>query len=155
MQGTNFLIIVGGVEQPVDGTSASTPSFAALVSLLNDALLAAGQPQLGFLNPLIYQAGSRGFNDITTGSNPGCGTDGFPALAGWDPATGVGTPDFEKLLALAMADPTRTPPQTSTATPSASSTAAAPPATSTDAASQEISGLIDVLLKILQSLTKV
>ncbi|KAH9031142.1 hypothetical protein EDB85DRAFT_1942122 [Lactarius pseudohatsudake] len=32
---------------------------------------------------------------ITSGSNPGCNTDGFSAVAGWDPVTGLGTLDFE------------------------------------------------------------
>ena len=68
--------------------------------------MAAGKKSLGFLNPLIYSAqGQAAFNDITTGSNPGCGTKGFPASIGWDPATGFGTPDFAKLLALVMALP--------------------------------------------------
>ena len=40
------------------------------------------------------------FNDITNGTNPGCGTVGFSAQPGWDPVTGVGTPNFPKLLAL-------------------------------------------------------
>ena len=40
------------------------------------------------------------FNDITTGSNPGCNTEGFYAEPGWDPVTGVGTPDFTKLVEL-------------------------------------------------------
>lgn len=40
------------------------------------------------------------FNDITNGTNPGCGTVGFYAEPGWDPVTGVGTPNFEKLVAL-------------------------------------------------------
>ena len=40
------------------------------------------------------------FNDITTGNNPGCGTPGFNATQGWDPVTGLGTPNFEKLRAL-------------------------------------------------------
>ena len=39
------------------------------------------------------------FNDITTGSNPGCNTQGFHAAKGWDPATGVGTPDYKKMAA--------------------------------------------------------
>ncbi len=39
----------------VDGTSASSPAFAAMVTLLNDALLNANKPVLGFLNPLLYQ----------------------------------------------------------------------------------------------------
>lgn len=42
----------------------------------------------------------RAFNDITTGSNPGCNTEGFYAQPGWDPVTGVGTPDFNKLVEL-------------------------------------------------------
>jgi hypothetical protein len=53
--------------------------------------VAAGKKSLGFLNPLIYSAqGQAAFTDITTGSNPGCGTKGFPASDGWDPATGMG-----------------------------------------------------------------
>jgi tripeptidyl-peptidase I len=42
---------------------------------------------------------------ITTGSNPGCGTNGFAAVKGWDPVTGLGTPDFTKLLDVFMALP--------------------------------------------------
>jgi len=38
-----------------------------------------------------------GFEDITSGSNPGCGTSGFSVVQGWDPVTGFGTPDFLKL----------------------------------------------------------
>lgn len=30
------------------------------------------------------------FTDITIGSNPGCGSPGFPAAPGWDPVTGLG-----------------------------------------------------------------
>ncbi|KAF8265081.1 peptidase S8/S53 domain-containing protein [Lactarius quietus] len=33
-------------------------------------------------------------NDITSGSNPGCNTNGFSAGVGWDPVTGLGTPNF-------------------------------------------------------------
>jgi hypothetical protein len=36
---------------------------------------------------------------LLTGSNPGCSTNGFPAKAGWDPVTGLGTPNFAKLKA--------------------------------------------------------
>ena len=50
----------------------------------------------------LFQAA---FNDITSGSNPGCGTEGFYAQPGWDPVTGVGTPNFVKLLALYLALP--------------------------------------------------
>ena len=47
----------------------------------------------------------KAFNDITNGTNPGCGTEGFSAQPGWDPVTGVGTPNFPKLLALWLLKP--------------------------------------------------
>ena len=47
------------------------------------------------------------FNDITTGSNGGCGqqTRGFPATKGWDAVTGLGTPNYGKLAAVVTALP--------------------------------------------------
>lgn len=75
-----------------DGTSASTPTLASIVALVNDALAAEGRPSLGFLNPWIYSVGKEAFKDVTWGSNMGCNSTGFPALEGWDPATGFGTP---------------------------------------------------------------
>ncbi|KAI0763109.1 subtilisin-like protein [Trametes elegans] len=100
-QGVNFVVDIAGKGQGVSGTSASSPTFASVIALLNDELLNAGKSPLGFLNPLIYSSSSAAaFNDITEGSNPGCGTEGFPAVEGWDPVTGFGTPDFNKLLTL-------------------------------------------------------
>ncbi|KAF9027259.1 family S53 protease [Hymenopellis radicata] len=84
----------------VGGTSCSSPIFASIISLVNDRLIAAGQPVLGFLNPFIY-SNPQAFFDITSGSNPGCNTDGFPATAGWDPVTGFGTPNFAAILSAA------------------------------------------------------
>ena len=84
--GVDFNIVQGGVVQTVDGTSCSAPSLSASVSLINANILANGGKQLGFLNPLLYSSGASAiFNDITSGSNPGCGTQGFPAATGWDP----------------------------------------------------------------------
>ncbi|KZW01464.1 family S53 protease [Exidia glandulosa HHB12029] len=94
--GTNFPTVVASSWQPVGGTSASTPVFASIIALLNDELMAVGRNSLGFLNPWLY-AQSTAFTDITTGSNPGCGGNGFDALSGWDPATGLGTPIYSKL----------------------------------------------------------
>ncbi|KAG9239626.1 putative Tripeptidyl-peptidase sed2 [Amylocarpus encephaloides] len=98
----------------VGGTSASAPTWAALVALLNNARLQVRQRPLGFLNPFLYSKGLKGLNDITTGGSRGCtGRDiysGLPspfvpfaswnATKGWDPVTGLGTPDFGKLLKL-------------------------------------------------------
>jgi subtilase family serine protease len=69
----------------VYGTSCSTPVFASVISLLNDRLIGAGKPVLGFLNPFLYSTGASALHDITTGSNLGCNTSGFPAEDGWDP----------------------------------------------------------------------
>ncbi|CAA7260134.1 unnamed protein product [Cyclocybe aegerita] len=81
----------------IGGTSASSPAFAGLVALLNDARFEAKRGPLGFLNPLLYSKGASTFNDVTGGGNPGCGTLGFNATEGWDPVTGLGTPNFGKL----------------------------------------------------------
>ncbi|KAI0737699.1 tripeptidyl peptidase A [Daedaleopsis nitida] len=107
-QASSFRVFFQGQPVLIGGTSASSPAFAGFVSLLNSARLSQGLPPLGFLNPLLYAldefAHSAGFNDITTGNNPGCGTPGFNATEGWDPVTGVGTPNFEKLKAIVTGD---------------------------------------------------
>merc|ERR1719215_1809295 len=80
----------------VDGTSASSPALAGLVSLINGHLLAAGKSQLGFLNPLLYSAFSADptiFKDVISGDNK-CTRDlcfeyGFEAGEGWDPVSGL------------------------------------------------------------------
>ena len=101
--GEGFRIISGGSDMGVDGTSCSTPVFAGMVALANDARVAAGKRGLGFLNALLYSSRAEGvFTDIAAGSNPGCGTAGFPAAKGWDPVTGLGTPVWPELLKLAM-----------------------------------------------------
>ncbi|KAI0045659.1 family S53 protease [Auriscalpium vulgare] len=93
-------VVSEGVEGPVRGTSCSSPIFASIISLLNDGLLAANKSSLGFLNPLLYsQAGVATLTDITSGNNPGCGTKGFSAVAGWDPVTGLGSPIYSKMAA--------------------------------------------------------
>ena len=71
----------------VGGTSASAPLFAGIITLLNEERLSKGKNPVGFLNPTLYKYPEM-FNDITVGSNPGCGTKGFPASKGWDPVTG-------------------------------------------------------------------
>jgi tripeptidyl-peptidase-1 len=76
--GDNFQIWLSGNRTSIGGTSAAAPTFASVIALLNDVLLAAGEKPLGFLNPWLYSQGKAGLNDITTGSsNPGCGTEGF------------------------------------------------------------------------------
>jgi len=115
----DFVVIYKGMVRPSGGTSASCPVVAGIIGLLNDARLKAGKPTLGFLNPFLYLVGKKGLHDITAGISTGCngvnGQTGAPipgggiipraqwnATVGWDPVTGLGTPNFGKLLAIAL-----------------------------------------------------
>lgn len=104
-QGVNFAVVAGGsTMNGVAGTSCASPTAAGVISLVNDYRLSKGKSALGFLNPLIYKSPG-GFNDITTGSGGGCRKGikeikGFPAVQGWDPVTGLGTPNYEAMVAL-------------------------------------------------------
>ncbi|KAJ5280366.1 hypothetical protein N7478_005738 [Penicillium angulare] len=115
----DFEIIITGLKSLSGGTSAASPTFAGIIGLLNDARLRAGKPALGYLNPFLYSKGFKALNDITTGSSYGCGgvdpqseqeVPGaliipgahWNATTGWDPVTGLGTPDFQKLKDLVL-----------------------------------------------------
>ncbi|KAH7872247.1 subtilisin-like protein [Lentinula edodes] len=88
------------------GTSASSPTMGSILAMINDARLAIGKSTIGFINPTIYSTlFQEAFNDIRSGNNPGCGTEGFTAASGWDPLTGLGTPNFERLKELWLALP--------------------------------------------------
>ena len=97
--GDNFYIITGGTWEQVSGTSCSTPTFAGMITLLNNVRLEANKT-LGFINPLIYQ-NPQVFNDITKGNND-VNNDGYGwyARPGWDPVTGLGTPNWGKMADL-------------------------------------------------------
>jgi len=101
LAGLNYEVVVGGNTYAVSGTSASSPTVAAFVALVNSARLANGKPSLGFLNPAIYAYGTQFSNDITSGENnctagTVCCSQGFYAAAGWDPLTGFGSVDYAK-----------------------------------------------------------
>src|SRR3569833_142248 len=94
--GRNLTTVYLGKTYGVGGTSASAPIVAPLITLLNEERLEAGKGPIGFLNPTLY-AHPEMLNDITSGNNPGCGTDGFHTAPGWDPVTGMGTPNYAKM----------------------------------------------------------
>jgi hypothetical protein len=105
--GEGFQVVIGSQTEAVGGTSASTPTFAAITSMLNEARAQKGMPPMGLLTPFVY-ANPGCFNDVTVGTNAiGRGTGpipyGFNCSKGWDPATGLGTPIFSCLLKAALA----------------------------------------------------
>eukprot|EP01041_Mallomonas_annulata_P012195 gene12195-25619_t len=98
----NYVVVIGGQQYSVSGTSASAPVFAGMVSLVNSGRLAAGKSALGWINPAIYKYNGSFANDITSGNNKCtrstkiCCSHGFYASTGWDPVTGFGSVDYEK-----------------------------------------------------------
>jgi kumamolisin len=73
------------------GTSAVAPLWAALITLINQSL----RGRVGFLNPSLYALRKTGaFRPVVEGGN-----GYYHAHAGWNPCTGLGSPDGEQLLA--------------------------------------------------------
>jgi tripeptidyl-peptidase-1 len=95
--GANYQVAVDGSISSVYGTSASAPVFGSIITLINEQRINSGKSVVGFINPTLY-ANPSAFNDVVTGGNQGCGTNGFTAVSGWDPVTGLGTPNYSKLL---------------------------------------------------------
>ncbi|KAF7335731.1 Family S53 protease-like protein [Mycena venus] len=106
-QGWNFEMVWENDTWLDGGTSASAPTFASIIALINDRLISSGRPILGFLNPWLYSTASSTFTDVTIGHNSGlvrpASASGFDAAVGWDPLTGWGTPRFSDLLTAALA----------------------------------------------------
>jgi subtilase family serine protease len=85
----------------IGGTSLSCPQWAGLVAIA-DQINGGG---LGLINPALYAIGANpgryanDFFDITTGNNTADpSVPGYPATPGWDPITGLGTPNAANLL---------------------------------------------------------
>ncbi len=86
----------------IGGTSLSTPQWAGLVAIA-DQINGGG---LGLINPALYKIGAdparyaNDFFDVTVGNNAGVDTlpSGYPSTTGWDPVTGLGTPNAANLL---------------------------------------------------------
>lgn len=99
---TGYQIRVDGQNQVIGGTSAVAPLWAALIALVNQQ---AGKP-VGFINPTLYAGKEQGFHDITSGNNDDGGLGYYKAQAGWDPCTGLGSPDGAALLKVLTASAT-------------------------------------------------
>jgi len=102
--GHNYYIVSGGQFERVDGTSCATPAYAGMIALINDRLMSAGKNPVGWVTPALFNlamSNNSPFNDITTGNNKCtegiCCSQGYDAVKGWDPATGIGTPKFTEL----------------------------------------------------------
>lgn len=104
-----YAVIQGGALTIYGGTSAGTPAFAGMLALV---LQATNQTGLGNINRILYplaQSSPDAFHDVSTGNTlvpcaagtKDCTTGkfGFEATPGYDLATGLGSVDFDRLLA--------------------------------------------------------
>jgi len=85
---TGYNVLFDGQSTVVGGTSAVAPLWAALIALLNQQC----GSNIGFANLALYQNAENGFHDITQGNN-----GSYSAGPGWDPCTGLGSPNGNQL----------------------------------------------------------
>lgn len=76
--GNAYNVVIGGNTYQVSGTSAASPVFCAMVTLVNGDREVNGKSPLGFLNPVLYKVDKSVYNDITSGENQCCAGQGNP-----------------------------------------------------------------------------
>jgi len=100
---TGLAFYEAGTWTPAGGTSAAAPLWSGLMALA-DQMAGKG---LGFINPTLYKLAMSSrynldFHDITSGNNSvnsqGVNVPGYAAVQGWDPITGLGSPNAANLL---------------------------------------------------------
>jgi kumamolisin len=116
--GSPYKVRISGVDTVAWGTSAVSPLWSGLIARLAQGI----GKRVGFLQPLIYQSSveAADFFDITQGNNDESGGGGpFSAGHGWDPCTGLGSPEGTALLTTlkGVTPPTPHPPTPHPPTP--------------------------------------
>ena len=111
-----FIVSSGGFFNVVRGTSAATPLWAGFMALVNQQAAISNKLSIGFLAPTVYAIGqttnyTNCFHDITTGANNwDQSPTNFAAVAGYDLATGWGTPNGTNMINALVALASTTPP---------------------------------------------
>jgi kumamolisin len=85
---TGSKVRIDGSDTVIGGTSAAAPLWAGLIARLQTG----GSPR--WLTPLLYGLPAGTLHDVTSGSN-----GAYTATEGWDPCTGLGTPDGTAIAA--------------------------------------------------------
>ena len=86
------------------GTSCAAPLWAGFMALVNQQAASLGNSSVGFINPAVYALSHTAsytncFHDTTAGNNAWSSSGGkFSAVAGYDLATGLGTPNGTNLI---------------------------------------------------------
>jgi kumamolisin len=101
-----YLLVVDGQAQPNGGTSAATPLWASLITLINAQR--GPKKRVGYLTPVLYQAtsgpggqtiGAASCVDIKSGNNTTDPLGGYSASVGYDVVSGWGPPNGQTLMA--------------------------------------------------------
>jgi hypothetical protein len=92
-----FSMIYSNQEQAFGGTSLSSPLWGGFMALVNQRLsgLSGHDASVGPANPSLYASANpavAGFNDIVNNQGSPSNAPAFNATAGYDLATGLGTP---------------------------------------------------------------
>ena len=98
---TGWLTVVRGEQQMFGGTSAAAPFWATVAAVVRESLREAGRRRPASFGRFLYEIAARrgtgALNDVVAGGNRF-----HDAAAGWDYATGLGTPDVGRLAAVAI-----------------------------------------------------
>lgn len=144
-------------------TSLSSPLWAGLCALINQARAEEGLPALGLLGPRIYPLmGTAAFNQMTTGAGDGSDTFSNTATNGaymvgpnYNMLTGLGSPNMEYLIAaLTVPESPVTPAPTPTLPPTPTQPAPVTPSPSGGGAPSEWFFASLCLLVLARKLTK-
>ncbi len=104
-----FIVADEGLSETTGCTSVAAPLWAGFAALANQAAVAAGVSNIGFLNPALYHIGTNSgytacFDDITVGNNTNNSATHYLAVPGYDLCTGWGSPSGGSLI-LALTQP--------------------------------------------------
>eukprot|EP01064_Diplonema_japonicum_P024255 TRINITY_DN3477_c0_g3_i1.p1 TRINITY_DN3477_c0_g3~~TRINITY_DN3477_c0_g3_i1.p1 ORF type:complete len:549 (+),score=109.25 TRINITY_DN3477_c0_g3_i1:43-1689(+) len=112
--GGQNLVVTKRIVAQSGGTSASSPIWVGVWGILNSAALKKTGKPLGPAAPYLYHMHAQAphcFTDITVGDNicPDSVTNcalchGFRATKGWDPVSGLGSPNVDCMLAFVEKD---------------------------------------------------
>ena len=110
---TGVVIVLNGVNFGllflIGGTSLASPLWAGAIAMIDNAR----NTNAGFFNPEIYNILNSSqylpiFHDITTGNNCFQGTPCYNAGPGWDPVTGIGSPNLGCIVSGCVPKPVST-----------------------------------------------
>jgi subtilase family serine protease len=93
-------VFLDGTLTPVGGTSGSTPFTAAATGLVDAQLRGQNQPRIGLANGWFYYAAQHNpgsFFDVVQGNNQINPVNCCTATTGYDPASGLGVPNWSSL----------------------------------------------------------